>query len=172
MSAFPCRFLSCLADGRDSQESLRQGDFPGGPVVKILSFQCKGVRIQSLVRELRSHLHCSMEKKKKKTNLKKNGGRQEEERGQDVYSPCSPLPCCHGCLQPTLSGYLSLLPFLTPSGRPRGGRGSLLLSAAGLCSLLLHFLKSHSHLCKYSFYSLHCDLSNLSVPSVSCQHPD
>ena len=78
MSAFPCRFLSCLADGRDSQESLRQGDFPGGPVVKILSFQCEGVRIQSLVRELRSHLQCSMAKKKK-TNLKKKwweaGGR-------------------------------------------------------------------------------------------------
>ena len=31
-------------------------DLPGGPVVKILSFHCRGAQIRSLVRELRSHM--------------------------------------------------------------------------------------------------------------------
>ena len=34
-------------------------DFPGCPVVKTLSFQCRGARVQSLARELRSHMLCS-----------------------------------------------------------------------------------------------------------------
>ena len=82
MSSSPCSSLSCLADGRDSQESSRQGDFPGGPVVKSLSFQCKGVRIRSRLRELRSHMQCSVAKKikiLKKKWWERAGGRRKSE---------------------------------------------------------------------------------------------
>ena len=81
MSSSPCSSLSCLADGRDSQESSRQGEFPGGPVVKSLSFQCKGVRIRSRFRELRSHMQCSVAKKIKILK-KKNDGRELEAGGR------------------------------------------------------------------------------------------
>ena len=30
--------------------------FPGGPVVKILCYQCQGVWVQPLIRELRVHM--------------------------------------------------------------------------------------------------------------------
>ena len=42
-------------------------DFPGGPVVKTLSFQCRGAWVQSLVRNLRSHTPYIMAPKKKRT---------------------------------------------------------------------------------------------------------
>ena len=42
-------------------------DFPGGPVVRTLSFHCQGHRVQSLVRELRSHKPCGVGKKQTKT---------------------------------------------------------------------------------------------------------
>ena len=43
------------------------GDFPGGPVVKTPHFHCRGARVRSLVRELRSRmLHGAAKKKKKK----------------------------------------------------------------------------------------------------------
>jgi len=32
------------------------GDFPGGPVAKTLSYQCRGPRGQSPVKELRFHM--------------------------------------------------------------------------------------------------------------------
>ena len=42
--------------------------FPDGPVVKTLHFQCReyGFYLLSLVRELISHMPCSMAKRKKK----------------------------------------------------------------------------------------------------------
>ena len=40
-------------------------DFPGGPVVEIPRFQCRGAWVQSLVKELRSHMLRGMIKKKK-----------------------------------------------------------------------------------------------------------
>ena len=46
-------------------------DLPGGPVVKMLCFQCWGVLIPSLVGELRSHMPWGVAKslkKKKKAN--------------------------------------------------------------------------------------------------------
>ena len=45
--------------------------FPGGPVVKTLHFQCREYRfyLLSLVRELISHMPCSMAKKKKRWSL-------------------------------------------------------------------------------------------------------
>ena len=63
---------------------LEAGVLPGGPVVKILSFQCKGVQIRSLVRELRSHMQCSMAKKikiLKKKWWERAGGRRKS-KGQ------------------------------------------------------------------------------------------
>ena len=39
-------------------------DFPGDPVVKIPSFQSRGAWVQSLVRELKSHVSSSQIKKK------------------------------------------------------------------------------------------------------------
>jgi len=36
---------------------------PGGPVFGALCFQCRGTRVQSLVRELGSHLPFGMAKK-------------------------------------------------------------------------------------------------------------
>ena len=48
-------------------EYLRKSwDFPGGPVVKIPPFHCRGQWVQSLVRELRSGMPRCMAKKKKK----------------------------------------------------------------------------------------------------------
>ena len=44
------------------------GGFPGGPVVKT-AFPLQGAWVQSLVRELRSHMLIHCKKKKKKENL-------------------------------------------------------------------------------------------------------
>jgi len=44
-------------------------DFPGGPVAKNLHFHCRGAQVQSLVRELRSHIPHVLPKKKKNTSL-------------------------------------------------------------------------------------------------------
>ena len=41
----------------------KKRDFPGGPVVKTPSSQCRGRRFKSLVRELRSHMLHSVAKK-------------------------------------------------------------------------------------------------------------
>ena len=38
---------------------------PGGLVVKIPLFQCMELRVQSQVRELRSHMFCGVAKKKR-----------------------------------------------------------------------------------------------------------
>ena len=43
------------------------GIFPGGPLVKTLPFKRRGVRVRSLVRELRSHVPCSAAKTNKQT---------------------------------------------------------------------------------------------------------
>ena len=40
------------------QNYIHGRDFPGGPVVKDLCFQCKGHWVLSLVGELRSHMPC------------------------------------------------------------------------------------------------------------------
>ena len=47
-------------DKRDTHENtvgakIQTRDFPGSPVVKTLHFHCREARVQSLVRELRSH---------------------------------------------------------------------------------------------------------------------
>ena len=45
------------------------GDFPNGPVVRTPHFQCNRAKVQTLVRELRSHMLYGMAKKTKiKTN--------------------------------------------------------------------------------------------------------
>ena len=41
-------------------------EFPGGPVVRTLSFHCREFRVRSLVREFRSHKPYGTAKKKKK----------------------------------------------------------------------------------------------------------
>ena len=41
-------------------------DFPGGPVVKTLRFQCRGARVLSLLGEVPHAMRRSPEKKKKK----------------------------------------------------------------------------------------------------------
>ena len=41
-------------------------NFPGGPVVKNLSFQCKGLQVQSQLGALRSRMLRGIVKKKKK----------------------------------------------------------------------------------------------------------
>ena len=43
----------------------REKDFLGGPVVKTPHFQCSGVRVWPLVRELRSHMLCGTAKQLK-----------------------------------------------------------------------------------------------------------
>ena len=40
-------------------------DFPGGPGVKTLSFQCRGAQVQLLIRALRSYMLCSATKTNK-----------------------------------------------------------------------------------------------------------
>ena len=47
-----------------SQNHIVLGDFRGGPVVKTLRFHRKGAQVQSLVRELRSHMLRGVAKKK------------------------------------------------------------------------------------------------------------
>ena len=45
---------------------MKEMDFPGCPVVKTVCFQCRGAQVQSLVRELRSHMvQCSKKKREK-----------------------------------------------------------------------------------------------------------
>ena len=51
---------------KQREENLRKSgyrDFPGSPVVKTQHFQYKGHWVQSLMRELRSHMPCSAAKK-------------------------------------------------------------------------------------------------------------
>ena len=43
-------------------------DFPDSPGVKNLHFHCRGAWVQSLVRELISHMPCNSVKKEKKTH--------------------------------------------------------------------------------------------------------
>ena len=45
------------------------GDFSGGPVIKSPCFHCRGVWVQSLVRERRSCMPCSMDGQKKKKKI-------------------------------------------------------------------------------------------------------
>ena len=37
-------------------------DFPSGPVVKAAHYQCRGVQVQSLIRDVKSHLLCETAK--------------------------------------------------------------------------------------------------------------
>ena len=48
---------------RNSRQEER--NFPGGPVVKTLSFHCGGARIQSLVREVPRAVRYGQKKKKR-----------------------------------------------------------------------------------------------------------
>ena len=48
---------------KNKTKSTSSWDFPGGPVVMTLWFQCKGVWVQSLVGELRSHMSHGRKKK-------------------------------------------------------------------------------------------------------------
>ena len=48
------------------QNYIHGRDFPGGPVVKDLCFQCKGHWVLSLVGELRSHMPCGQKIKENK----------------------------------------------------------------------------------------------------------
>ena len=52
--------------------SLSSRDFLGGPVVKTLHFQCRGVQVLSLVGELASHMLLREVKKKKKKLVLQN----------------------------------------------------------------------------------------------------
>nr|XP_035962322.1 uncharacterized protein LOC118544589 [Halichoerus grypus] len=105
-------------------------------------------------------------------------GRQEEPEVW-VFVLAPSLPGGYGCLQPThgVGGVVTLWVPLTMLSacafrQAWGWKGSLLSQHSRLHSPALQFSKSHSHLCKYSFCSIHFDLSSLSVPSVSCQDPD
>ena len=50
------------------EKKKKEMDFPGCPVVKTVYFQCRGAQVQSLVRELRSHMvQCSGGKKERET---------------------------------------------------------------------------------------------------------
>ena len=49
----------------------KRGDFPGGPAVKTLLCHCRGLQVQCLVKELRSHmLHGAVKKLKGKEKKK------------------------------------------------------------------------------------------------------
>lgn len=47
-----------------SKISTQFGDFAGGPMIKTPSSQCRGHRLQSLVKEPRGHMPCGEKKKK------------------------------------------------------------------------------------------------------------
>ena len=56
----PAHFVGASQRGylnkNKTYNKLQLWDFPGGPVVKALSFHCQGQGVQSLVGELRSHI--------------------------------------------------------------------------------------------------------------------
>ena len=59
-----------IQEGRGKRRELskvREEDFSGGPVLKIPGFHCRGAWVQSLFRELRSHMPSSAAKKKKES---------------------------------------------------------------------------------------------------------
>ena len=60
----------CRGPGSYRFKKLPRRDFPGGPVVKTL-LPMQGVRVRSLVLELRSHLLHGVSKNKVKYLLKK-----------------------------------------------------------------------------------------------------
>ena len=47
----------------NSLKRVSPGEFSGGPVVRPPGLPLQGSRVQSLVRELRSHISCGMVKK-------------------------------------------------------------------------------------------------------------
>ena len=52
---------------------MKTWDFPGGPLIKTLSSQCKGHRFDPLIGELKFHtLHSMAKKKKKQIHSNKN----------------------------------------------------------------------------------------------------
>ena len=53
---------------QELQECLKR-DFPGSPVVKTLCFQQRGLRVQSLVRELRFYMPHDVEKKRERERV-------------------------------------------------------------------------------------------------------
>ena len=53
-------------------------DFPGDPVIKTLSFHCRECKfhpwlVQSLVRELRCHVPCSLAEKREREREREKG---------------------------------------------------------------------------------------------------
>ena len=57
-------------------------DFPGSPVVKTPRFQCRELRVQLLVRELRSHMRCG----KAKNKIKKDCHSFKLDSGHDEFN--------------------------------------------------------------------------------------
>ena len=73
---------------------MRYRDFPGGPVVKIL-LPLQGVRVHSLVRELRSCMPHSASKKKRERERKRETASalkqvtvQQEEKHAEFTASC------------------------------------------------------------------------------------
>ena len=62
-------------------------DFPGGPVVKTPSFQCREHVFPSLVGELRSHMMLGVAKKKKKE--KETRHKRPLKSYDSIYMQCS-----------------------------------------------------------------------------------
>ena len=57
---------TCVSGVLGIKGSQDPWDFPCSPVVKTLSFQCPGARLQSLVGDLRPYMPCGLAKVKKK----------------------------------------------------------------------------------------------------------
>ena len=64
-----------------------KGQFPGGPVVKMLLLPMYGAWVQSLVRELRSYIpHGGKKKKKAEAGERKEGKEKQEENRKGEVS--------------------------------------------------------------------------------------
>ena len=68
-------------EGKNEGEGGGKGEFPGGPVVKMLLLPMYGAWVQSLVRELRSYIPHG--KKKKGRSWGEKGGEGKTEGKQE-----------------------------------------------------------------------------------------
>ena len=69
-----------VREEEEAQREGREGDVPGGPVVRALYFQCRGERLRSLIGELRFHMSHGAAKKataRRKQIKKKPTGSEE-----------------------------------------------------------------------------------------------
>ena len=71
---------------RDQKLTMKgKGEFPGGPVVKMLLLPMYGAWVQSLVRELRSYIPHGKKKKRQELGRERRGRKNRRKTGRERY---------------------------------------------------------------------------------------